>query len=400
MFNFKGFSDRTLPSLLPTLGLISSLTVLAPVTAQTLTTLQNFNLANGAFPSGALIRDSSGNLYGTTYSGGTNQLGTIFKIDATGKLTTLYNFQGTSDGANPASPLVRGSNGSLYGVLCPGACIGPDYGKIFKLTPQNQFSILYSFQGGTDGYSPAVNLAIDGDNNIYGTTKYGGGSGRAIGSGTVFKVTPAGVKKILYNFNGNDALSPLGGVALDTSGNLYGLTTPLIVPYVVYTSIGSIYKIAPGNIFTTLYNCLSTDCGFAISGLARDSSGNLYGQGNSGLSIFKLSPQNTMTVLHTFSSSGYLGNIPLLSLDSSGNLYGPLLSQGPYQSPIIRGYGSIFKISPTGSYSTLLSFDGTNGINPTGLFVDSTGIYGGTTHGGANSGPYGFGYGTVFKLSF
>lgn len=138
--------------------------------------------SDGAFPEGGLVRDSVGNLYGTTYDGGTNGFGTIFKIDSAGQKTTLYNFTGT-DGAYPASALTRDSSGNLYGTTTEGG--SSKVGTVFQLDTSNTLTVLHNFAGGkNDGAYPYGNLLLVG-NNLYGTTNTGGTSN----DGTVFEVT-------------------------------------------------------------------------------------------------------------------------------------------------------------------------------------------------------------------
>jgi uncharacterized repeat protein (TIGR03803 family) len=138
--------------------------------------------SDGAFPEGGLVRDSAGNFYGTTYDGGTDGFGTIFKMDSAGQKTTLYNFTGT-EGAYPAAALTRDSSGNLYGTTTEG---GPSkVGTVFQLDTSNTFTVLHNFTGGkNDGAYPYGNLLLAGK-NLYGTTNTGGASN----DGTVFEVS-------------------------------------------------------------------------------------------------------------------------------------------------------------------------------------------------------------------
>jgi uncharacterized repeat protein (TIGR03803 family) len=139
---------------------------------------------DGSLPEAGLIRDSAGNLYGTTYSGGTGNNGTVFKINAQGQEIVLYSFSGGTDGARPRhSSLVRDSAGNLYGTTWLGGSSG--FGVVFKLDPSGTETVLHSFSG-SDGKIPYGTLVLDKSGNIYGTTYEGG----AYGGGVVFKIAP------------------------------------------------------------------------------------------------------------------------------------------------------------------------------------------------------------------
>jgi uncharacterized repeat protein (TIGR03803 family) len=140
--------------------------------------------SDGHGPRAPLLRDSAGNLYGTTYSGGTADYGTVFKLNAQGQETVLYNFTGGADGRKPRnSALVRDSAGNLYGTTGEGG--SSDFGVVFRLDTAGQLTVLHSFSG-KDGKIPYGTLARDKAGNLYGTTYQGG----AFGGGVVFKITP------------------------------------------------------------------------------------------------------------------------------------------------------------------------------------------------------------------
>src|SRR5580700_2861083 len=181
---------------------------------------------DGAFPwYGTLARDSSGNLYGTTVWGGIKgQLccGTVFKVTASGEETVLYRFSGISGDGFPQDGVVRDSSGNLYGTTQNG---GPDNaGTVFKIDPAGEKTVLYSFSGSTDGAYPMAGVVLDAKGNLYGTT-FEGGLYDFGGYGTVFKVDPAGTETVIYTFMGsNDGGTPEAGVIRDAEGNLYGTT--------------------------------------------------------------------------------------------------------------------------------------------------------------------------------
>jgi len=175
---------------------------------------------DGAYPYGALIMDSSGNLYGTTGEGGTSNLGAVFEFSTAGQLTVLHSFTGGEQGAYPNGALLFDSSGNLYGTTNEGG-LG-NHGTVFKIDSSNNFSVLYEFHGEKNGFSPESALVTDGQGNFYGTSNEGGDADK---DGTIFKLTAAGVESILYEFPaGGAGAYPYSGVVMDASGNLYGAT--------------------------------------------------------------------------------------------------------------------------------------------------------------------------------
>jgi len=135
------------------------------------------------------------------------------------KEKVLYSFQGGTDGATPAGGVVFDKAGNLYGATNSGGAFG--YGTVYQITPQGRETVLYSFTGGADGASPGYgNLVRDSAGNLYGTTTSGG----TANLGVVFKVDPTGAETVLHTFTGPDGKDPQGSVVLDPSGNLYGTT--------------------------------------------------------------------------------------------------------------------------------------------------------------------------------
>lgn len=178
--------------------------------------------ADGAIPPvGSLIQDAKGNLYGTTNQGGAYGWGTVFKLSSTGKEKVLYSFKGGSDGSNPFAGVIQDAKGNLFGTTYSGGAYNA--GTVFKLSKTGQETVLYSFKGGdTDGANPSGGVSQDNQGNLYGTTYYGGASG----AGTVFKVSKTGPETVLHSFEGGDTdgANPSGGVFQDSKGNLYGTT--------------------------------------------------------------------------------------------------------------------------------------------------------------------------------
>ena len=182
-----------------------------------LTTLASFSGSNGANPQASLVRGTDGNFYGTTYEGGTNDFGTVFKITPSGTLTSLHSFQGSpSDGGTPQARLVQGADGNFYGTTDSGG--NSFVGTVFKITPGGTVTILHSFNG-ADGAFPESELLRASDGNFYGTTSQVGSNG----VGTVFKITPGGTLSTLNSF-AQGGSSPYGGLIQASDGNFYGTT--------------------------------------------------------------------------------------------------------------------------------------------------------------------------------
>jgi uncharacterized repeat protein (TIGR03803 family) len=200
------------------------------------TVLHAFEGADGWSPNGSLIKDSQGNLYGVTANGGNLSgcfgygCGVVFKLSPGSKETVLYAFTGGGDGWSPQGRLIRDSAGNLYGTTylggnVSGPChVGSGYGcgVVFKVDPAGNESVLYAFSGGYDGGPPTPGLVMDSSGNLYGTTYYGGGAG----NGVVFKIDPAGQETVLLAFQEDGASGSVPGAGLirDAEGNLYGTT--------------------------------------------------------------------------------------------------------------------------------------------------------------------------------
>jgi uncharacterized repeat protein (TIGR03803 family) len=373
-------------------------TTAVPLPAQTFTTLHNFNFTDGDDPQGALVQATDGNLYGTTYGGGAEGAGTVFKITPSGTLTTVYSFcarSGCSDGEFPYAALVQAANGSLYGTTTGGGANGD--GTVFKITTGGALTTLHSFDV-TDGYLPYTALVQATNGNLYGTTVQGG----ANGAGTVFKITPSGTLTTLYSFcsqsDCTDGKSPFSSLVEATNGNLYGTTFEDGAD-----GYGTVFKITPGGTLTTIYSFNYTDGGNPEAGLVEATNGNLYGITSDGGAtdsgtVFKITPSGTLTTVYNFCSEGNCadgyGSDAALLQATDGNFYGTTVLGGA-NCVSDGGCGTIFRITAGGALTTLHSFDGTDGENPeTGLTQDTNGKFYGTMQaGGANNG------GTIYSLS-
>ena len=363
--------------------------------AQAFKVVHNFTGgATGADPLNGFVTDAAGNLYGTASAGGIYNNGVVFEINAKGKETVLHKFKGGSDGSSPQGFLLRDSAGNLYGTTAAGGVFGA--GTVFELTPALVETVLYSFTGHPDGASPLAGLTMDGAGNFYGTTATGG----TMGNGTVFKLSPPAkqgakwTEKVLYSFgNGTDGATPVGGVTFDASGNLYG-TTSAAGTY----GFGTIFQLTPGTSWTetTLHDFQNADDGAVpYAGLIADSSGNLYGAAteggiNGGGTIFELTPSNrswNFSVIYSILGWGISGSFRNVVLDpSSGTLYGTTHCDGDYNS------GTVYSLAPSGgnwNYSLLYTFTGgRDGLYSFSNLVWNQGqLYGTTKYGGIrNSG--------------
>jgi uncharacterized repeat protein (TIGR03803 family) len=192
------------------------------------------NLGEGWEPLGNLVGDAAGNLYGATTFGGVlncaDGCGVVFRIDATGAYTVLHSFSGApADGQAPDGTLVLDATGNLYGTtFYGGSATGINYGQgagtVFKLDPNGTETILYNFNGITDGGSPTSGLKEDRSGNFYGTAQDEGEAGGVSNNGVLFKLDPAGDFTLLYSFTGRaDGGGPVGPLVLDeASGDVYG----------------------------------------------------------------------------------------------------------------------------------------------------------------------------------
>ena len=384
-----------------------------------ITTLFTFDGTHGASPYAELVQATNGDLYGTTWGGGAKNAGTVFKINPAGTLTTLYSFcsqANCTDGVEPEAGLFQAANGDLYGTTFYGGSY--NHGTVFRITPTGTLTTLYSFcsqSGCPDGSGPGAGLVQAANGDLYGTTYYGGGN--FPGAGTVFKITPTGTRTTVYIFcsQGSYPICPDGALpnpwlSQATDGDLYGTAYEGGA-----TNNGTVFRITPTGTLTTLYSfCPQSQCrdGSAPrAGLVQGANGDFYGTTAGDVfpynlgTVFKITPSGTLTTLYRFCppsgcpDGASPGSSPSgLVQAADGDFYGTTYSGGANG----LNTGTVFKITPAGMLTTLYSFcsQGTypncaDGFAPwAGVVQDTNGdFYGTTLNGGA------YNEGTVFRLS-
>jgi uncharacterized repeat protein (TIGR03803 family) len=355
---------RILPSLSLSSLLLTTFLGLAVAYAagQTETTIFNFNgSTDGAWPKAGLVVGSNGDLYGATQYGGTgcspSGCGTVYTLAYSNGAWTenvIYDFLDVNDGAGPIGRITFDASGNIYGTTAFG--MPYEKGTIYELTP-NFFggwsaSLLYAFTGGADGNQPMTGLTFDQVGNLYGTTLFGG-----TGDGVLFELSPnvngTWTEKVIHAFGAydGDGISPSTGVAIDAGGNLYGATASGGAD-----NQGTIYEFSPGP-------------------------GGTWNE----------------SILHSFVGK-FDGSQPdALIMDKNANLYGAAGGGGILTQTGDPGSGTIFRLVRAGGgtwrFAPLYTFDGTTGAVPNGLVIDNSGNLFGTTNSGGSSI-----YGVAFEL--
>jgi uncharacterized repeat protein (TIGR03803 family) len=383
--------------------------------------------------------------------------GTVFKLAPSGQETVLHSFSGKTDGGNPYAGLTPDGHNNFYGVALVGgdlSCPQPGSGgcgAVFKIDTSGRLTTVHDFTGAfnapTDGQSPDASLFKDKAGNLFGTTVWGGLSFAfdSNGCGTVYEVNANGKESALYSFqcflnSATDGWRPESTLVEDSAGNLYGTTfigglVNCTGPF-SNTGCGTVFKLTPGKLTpggsgwteTVLYRFTGgTDGSYPNAGLVIDSQGNLYGTTGMGgnLScptlggtygcgtVFKLSNHNgtwTESVVYAFPGGSH-GAAPESQLvrDSAGNFYGTAVNGGdakcPYGTNGFSGCGVVFKLDSQGKETVLHAFKGPDGFTPWGgllLNASTNTLYGTTTGGGdiahCSLAHYYSGCGVVYKV--
>ena len=394
--------------------------------SQTFDTLYSFTgTPDGSGIGQSNLLDINGTLYGTTSFGGVYGFGTIFKVTSSGKETVLYSFTGGADGASPSSGLTRDKSGNLYGTTLTGGDLNcsiingfpPGCGVAYKFD-ENGLTPLYAFTDAADGAIPQ-GLVLDAAGNLYGPAFYGGVTQGcplgSIGCGVIFELSPQGSgwsESVLYSFKGGaDGGVPNGFITRDAAGNLYGGAS--IGGNVADCSgpgCGVIFKIGTNHKETVLYAFKGGADGDQPNGsLLMDGKGNIYGTAYAGgdLScsgdgfavgcgvVFELTAAGKEVAVHTFKGPDGANPTYGLAVDSKGNGYGTTIYGGS------SSFGTVFEVTSKGVETVLHNFTGgaDGGYPSSGLIVDSQGaFYSNTAEGGDLSCSPPYGCGTVFKI--
>jgi uncharacterized repeat protein (TIGR03803 family) len=388
------FSSRCVPILFTAFILL-----LLPQRAacQTETVLHNFNNGrNGGSPEWGVAADSRGNLYGTTLSGGLGH-GVVFELSFNGSggwtETVLHSFTGGNDGKEPSGPVILDGQGNLYGTTQAGGTHG--YGVVFELKLVRgkwQERILHNFWGGSDGKFPIAGVIMTNSGNLYGTTYNG------FDSATVFELSPSDhgwTERVIYRTPTSGA-----GLTMDSAGNIF-LASYWSVLKLSRNDNGD----WAGTVIHT-FTGYPKDGYWASSHPVFDPAGDLFGATEAGGKgyglVYELIPLNdgtwTERILHYFQGSD--GNSPAgnIVLDAAGNIYGTTDWGGKHV------WGTVFELTPTGKdgyeHKIIWNFTGPDGVNPAGqLVLDSAGnLYGTTSRGGMTYNDN-YGLGIVFQVS-
>lgn len=393
-------------------------------------TLYTFDLTTESiFPTGGLTLGTDGLLYGTTAQGGSQNLGTIFRIDETGPLETLHSFAG-GEGGYPQGGLVLSVDGNFYGVaeapfiggggavfrmdpmgvvnvvapLPPGNVGGslveaddgylygalspprPDlgHGFVFRVSTAGELTILHTFDG-TDGDYPSSGLIQASDGNLYGMTAYGG-----LGYGTIYRIDAAGVFTLFHEFQQVEGASPGGALVEASDGKLYGATFNGGA-----NGTGTVFRIDTAGSFEVLasFSALGLEGTGVAAALIQSADGNFYGTASSGGvaglgTVFRFDSSNVLSSVHDFVPSEGRGPLGSLSQATDGKLYGSTSIGGTFNR------GTVFQLDLSGAFATIHSFSEAEGRYLTGgpIELPNGNFYGTAASGGSGS------FGTFYSL--
>lgn len=375
-------------------GAHNSGTVFRVSTSGTLTSVYSFcsqsKCADGGGPFGGLVLGKDGNLYGVTTQSGAHSYGTVFKITSAGALTTLYSFCSQSncaDGAGSYAALLQGTDGNFYGTT--GGFGSNNLGTVFKITPSGKLTTLHTFVG-SDGSTPAGVLVQASDGSIYGTTPYGGATvacgGFFLGCGTVFKITTTGTLTVLHSFSGGvNGFRPQAGLALGADGNLYGTTLEGGSSKSCSFGCGTVFKITTSGKLTTLHSFDSADGSYVTAPLVLGTDNNFYGTASAGGTTstacslgcgtaFKITTAGTLTTLHDFDSTDGYSPSAGLSQSTNGTFYGTTPSGGTSHACEGGACGTVFSLAEgLGAFAESIPASGKAGASVIVLGNDLTG---------------------------
>jgi uncharacterized repeat protein (TIGR03803 family) len=345
--------------------------------AQLFSVIAEFSGQNGSGPEAmSLVQGPDGNYYGTTSRGGRTDSGTVFRMAPGGHITVIYNFclqPNCTDGDFPFAGLVLAPDGNFYGMTAYGG--DNNKGMIYKVTTGGTLTVLHSFNT-TDGATPESTLFLGGDGALYGTTVAGG----ANNYGTVFRFTLSGTLMTMYSFcaksNCTDGSYPIAGVVQGNDGNFYGTTGGSD------SLVGTAYKLTPSGSLTVLHtfcNVLGFYCSegaYPYGSLVQAQDGSFYGATYYGGSIgfgtlYRVTPSGSFTTLQRFNNTD--GGFPIapMILATDGNFYGTTEVGG------LTSSGTIYRLTPEGTlvslYSMFCETDSCpDGADPYGGLLQST----------------------------
>lgn len=352
---------------------------------------------------GELLLANDNNIYFASSGGGANSRGFIGKMTLDGTLGTVYSFKtDQSDGSTPYAGVIQATDGNLYGTTFLGGDDGA--GVVFKLSLTGQYTLLHSFGENTKSASlPYSGVVQAPDGNLYGTTSRGGLND----NGTIYRISTTGDFSVIHDFDGDDGSTPQGRLIIGADGQIYGTT-------MIGGSAdrGTIYRISTAGVFESLYSfprLSAFTAGVATNatganpraGLLLASDGNYYGTAFQGGptghgTVYRMTPAGAVSVVHAFVGPLSAGVRPLASVsqDAAGNLYGTTMgNMDIFATP--SNMGSAWRISPSGQFTVLHNFLdlGADGSSPkANLLVVNGGVY------GASSTDGGLGSGGLFKL--
>lgn len=308
--------------------------------------LHSFTGGDGEWPSASLT-DVKGTLYGTTQYGGAYRLGSLFSITPGGVETVLHSFAGGGDGAYPQAALLS-VNGTLYSTTAGGGVHG--LGMVFSYNPvTGAEKVIYAFAGGKDGAYPTASL-IDVNGTLYGTTQRGGAARTCkvqimSGCGTVFSINRDGVERVLHVFrDGTDGANPSAGL-IDVNGTLYG-TTVYGGTYDCYADgCGTVFSITPRGVKKSVHIFTEKDGTWPSSGLIK-LKGTLYGTTANGV-VFSINPVTGVeTSIYSFTTASNGAGPSGGLIDVNGTLYGTTRYGGGENCTGGEGCGTVFAIKP------------------------------------------------------
>lgn len=346
--------------------------------------VHSFEAPNGVNPRGPLLLAPDGNFYGTVQSGGPGGRGTVVRLTPSGALSTIASFSGEGSGGQyPGAPLVSGVDGKLYGVTASGGA--ENLGTVFRVGLHGGLKTLASFTSAT-GHGAESGLVLGADGNFYGSNPYGGPTD----NGTVIRVTPAGQVTAIASFTGDNGTTPFGRLVQMPGGSFFGVTAAGGA-----NGLGVVFKVTKAGALTVLHHFDASEGLAPQAGLSIGDDGRLFGTTYQGGSdgygtIFRINPSSgafATLVNFDYATRGGFPKCELL-LGPDGAFYG-VAAAGP------SNQGMVFRVTKAGGFSTLATFDGSDGAQPEGglAYGNDGNFYGVTTVGGSS------GLGTAFRLT-